>query len=144
MGIRVYDYECDCGIWEAFVDYEERDENKCGTCGKGQRLMGCPAIHTLESHMRGYRDDNTTDSKETGQGYWNPAHGEFIDENLTDPATGEPMRYSTLKQKRECLKKAGKYELGDNDKGKATAFGGKRRGKKIHFTKEGDKTSQVS
>ena len=140
-----YDFECDCGVWEDTVEYEKRDDLRCVKCGQGERLMCAPAIHTLETHMRGYRGDNGVDAKATGQGYYNPGFGEFIDENLTDPATGNPMRYSTLKEKEACLRKAGKFQKGDISSAHATTGNSLSRSKKpIVFTKEGRKTSRPS
>jgi hypothetical protein len=136
MGLRTYDYECDCGVTEVTIPYEDRDSWSCSECGRADRLMCAPAVHTLETRMRGFKSDNSAD-KHTGQGYWNPGFGEFIDENLTDPNTGEPARYSSLKEREKLMEKYGKFDLNDINRGKATTFNGKK--KRVIFTKEGNK-----
>lgn len=151
MSWKTYDYECEyCAAgpyplerrWEATVEYEDRDNQMCPDGHGATRLMCAPAVHTLETRMRGYKDDNYTDGKKTGQGYWNPGFGEFIDENLTDPNTGQPARYSSLKEREKLMEKYGKYDLNDINAGKATAFNKPRdRNKPMIFTKEGGKGS---
>ena len=135
--LKAYDYECErCDVrFEVLVEAD--DDVYCGQCEEpAMRLMGAPAIHTLETHMRGYKNDNGVDGH-TGQGYWNPGFGEFIDENLTDPKTGAPARYRSLKEKEQLLQKFGKFAKGDAGKPKP------RSQRPLYFTKQGAKTSQL-
>lgn len=100
MSWKTYDYECECGIAEATVDYDERDDQHCATCDKpAQRLMCAPAIHTLETAMRGYDDSD---------GVWRPSHGGFVDQNIV--IDGKPAIYNSPKEKQQCLDKAGLYQ----------------------------------
>jgi hypothetical protein len=110
VSLKTYDYECDCGVAELIVEYDERDQQICETCGKGDRLMSAPPIHTLETHMRGYRND-TNSGRMGEQGHYNPSD-KFVDENLTD-ARGNPLSYSTLAEKKRLLKENGLYERTD-------------------------------
>ena len=141
MNLRTYDYECDCGVWEDIVEYEQRDKIRCVKCGQGERLMCAPVIQTLESHMRGFKGERSQGVD--GQGYWNPGFGEFKDENLTDPNTGEPAVYSSLKEKRDLLKKYGKYERGDVDQSATIGPKKKRSERPMIFTNEGSKRGQL-
>lgn len=109
MSLRSYDYSCQCGVHESvIVEYEERDNWSCDECGEGGRLMCAPVVHTLETHMRGYKGDGIRNRDI--EGYWNPGFGEFVDENLTNPATGDPIKYTSLADKRRKLKQANLYE----------------------------------
>ena len=110
MSLRTYDYECDCGVHEHIVEYDDRDDVRCGRCGQGERLMSAPPLHTLGTHLRGYRNE-TNSGKMGEQGHYNPSDS-FLDENLTD-AAGRPQSYSTLAEKKRLMKENGLYERTD-------------------------------
>jgi len=131
MSLRSYDYSCQCGVHESvIVEYEERDDWSCDDCGEGERLMCAPVVQTLETHMRGYKGDGIRNSDI--EGYWNPGFGEFVDENLTNPATGDPIKYTSLADKRRKLKQANLYEKPPKPSAKKRAIfdGSSHRGSK--------------
>lgn len=100
--LRLYDYECEpCGrTFEAMVEaYDEAVFcNGCG--GLATKIMSAPAIHTLETHMRGYQPHSAEEN-------FSPGHGGFRDINLCDPVTGKPAVYSSLAEKKALMKKFG-------------------------------------
>lgn len=129
--LKIHDYECEhCDVrWEQLV--EEHEVVGCGRCGdEAKKIMSAPAIHTLETHMRGYRGDGAEDA-------YTPAHG-FRDPNLTDEH-GKPVVYSSLKEKNALLKKHG-LEIKDSSRDWTKQ---KRSKRPMRFTKEGRKTSQL-
>ena len=98
--LRIYDYECeDCGVFEKLV--EAIDEKVTCECGKpAVKIMSAPAIHTLETHMRGYQAASSDEN-------FAPGHGGFRDVNLCDPVTGKPAVYSSLAEKKRLMKEYG-------------------------------------
>ena len=130
--LRLHDYECtECGrVLEILVDTEGDDTPlHCGH--EMERLISAPAIHTLESHMRGYR---------TGPGdeKFVPSYGEFRDENLCDE-NGRPMTYTSPREKQRLLKERGLYE-----KGPVKEADKRRSERRMIFTREGNKRSQLA
>jgi hypothetical protein len=97
--LRLHDFECpECGVWEALID-DDRRTTFCGCGLEATRIISAPAIHTLETHMRGYQAHSAEEQ-------WAPGHGGFRDVNLTDKA-GNPQVYSSLAEKNALLKKHG-------------------------------------
>lgn len=128
--LKLRDFECEpCqGTEEVLVEGDEGAN--CPVCDRPMtRIMSAPSVHTLETHMRGYRDDS--------DGVWRPGHGEFLDENLCDKA-GNPQTYSSLSEKRKLLEKHGKFEKGPKPKNLK-----KRSERPMMFTGGGSKRSQL-
>src|SRR5512139_4165204 len=111
--LKLADFECpECGdVQEVMYDHRETGSVMCQECDKPcDKLMSAPAIHTLETHFRGYRGDH---DKRSGAGHWSPASGEFIDENLCDKKTGKPLAYKSLREKDRLLEQQGLYARGE-------------------------------
>lgn len=129
--LKLFDFEC--GKHGRFEDLVEGypTKSECPTCGtESPKIMSAPAIHTLETHMRGYQGDEH-------DGGFSPAMG-FRDPNLTDEH-GKPMVYSTLGEKRKLLKQRG-LEQKDSSRDWTKQ---KRSKRPMRFTKEGKKSSQL-
>lgn len=129
--LKLHDYECEpCGRqFEALVD-SYGEPVFCCNCGElAIKIMSAPAIHTLETHMRGYRGDSAEEN-------YVPAHG-FRDVNLTDEA-GRPMCYNSLKEKNQLLEQRG---LGIKESKDWTKQ--KRSKRPMRFTAQGSKRSQL-
>jgi len=100
----LYEFECPGGhcAEEARPIDRRNDQKLCPECGlEMDRVISKPTLHTMETHMRGYRD-------------FNPAHGEYVDPNLFDRRTGKSEVVKSPKHKQELLKKYGKFELGES------------------------------
>ena len=142
MSLKLADFECpECHRVEELL-YDNREETKplCGECHvECTKLMGRPAIHTLETHFRGYRGQDY--DRRNGAGHWSPASGEFIDENLCNRKTGEPLRYKSLREKERLLQEQKLFAKGDKETHRDTFT--KRRAKRpMYFSGVGKKTSQ--
>jgi putative FmdB family regulatory protein len=100
--LKLYDYECDnCGEqFEALVSgYDEMVFHEpCGA--PGTKIMSAPALHTLETHMRGFRPTGSDEQ-------WASGHGGFRDVNLCNPRTGKPAVYNSLSEKKRLMKEYG-------------------------------------
>lgn len=143
MALKLADFECpQCGdVQELLYDNRETVEVRCGECEVVcDKLMGKPAIHTLETHMRGYQGNQSYD-KRTGAGYYSPAAGEFIDENLCDRRTGQPLKYSSPREKERLLAQQGLFAKGDTQTHRDT-FTKRREKRPMYFSGSGAKTSQ--
>lgn len=97
--LKIFDYECPCGVFEALVDGSE-PQVVCANGHTAVKIMSAPALHTLETHMRGFRPSDSSEQ-------WAPGHGGFRDVNLCDPRTGKPAVYSSLAEKKRLMKEYG-------------------------------------
>jgi len=142
VSLKLADFECPkCGdVQELLYDNREELEVHCGECEtKCDKLMGRPAIHTLETHMRGYQGRDY--DRKCGAGHWSPASGEFIDENLCDRKTGQPLKYSSVREKEKLLAEQGLFAKGDTQTHRDT-FTKRREKRPMYFSGVGKKTSQ--
>ena len=142
--LKLADFECpECGdIQEVMYDHREQGTVTCQDCNVAcDKLVGAPAIHTLETHFRGYQGNQSFD-KRTGAGYYNPSHGEFIDENLCDKNTGKPLAYKSLREKEKLLHEQGLYAKEDVRSEKKDRFKTKQSKKPMIFTGHGKKGIQ--
>jgi putative FmdB family regulatory protein len=133
--LKLHDFECEeCGLgFEALFEGGPTKPILAAACpacgGKAPKIMSAPAIHTLETHMRGYRGSSAEEN-------FVPAHG-FRDVNLTDEA-GKPMCYNSLKEKNQLLEQRG---LGIKESKDWTKQ--KRSKRPMRFTREGRRSSQL-
>lgn len=100
---KIYDYECDaCGRLAPDTLVEGDVPQIACACGQPMtRIISMPAIHTIETHLRGQRET-------TGYG------GEYFDENLMGQDDTEPVRVKSLAHKKQLLKERGLYEKGEH------------------------------
>lgn len=76
----------------------------CPDCHRrATRIISAPTIHTLETHLRGVRDPDIKVNQD----------GSYQDPNIYDRARDEFPVITSLKHKKETLKRLGLYEKGD-------------------------------
>jgi len=99
--LKIYDYECPIhGSFEALVE-GNLQVVKCVRCLQDSpKIISSAQIHTLETHMRGYRDSD---------GHYSPADGTFTDPNLCG-RDGKPSTYSSPREKQKIMDQLGLYQ----------------------------------
>lgn len=99
----LYTYACDCGLDNEVVSSidDRPDSVKCGDCGKKvARTICAPAIHTLETFMRGVQGVNTN------------CDGSYQDPNLFDRKKGIHPVIKSKKHREQVMQELGLQELG--------------------------------
>jgi DNA-directed RNA polymerase subunit RPC12/RpoP len=117
--LRLREYRClDCETVHEHLDDADTRQIACDCGGVAERIISAPTIHTLSTHFRG-----------TGVSYG----GDYVDENLCDPRTREPVRITSLNDKKRKLKQFKLYEKGAH-KGREQAL---KRRHSVHMRPSG-------